>query len=138
MRTRIENRLPLVLLLLRLSVALVFFVWIADKFFKPDHAAAVFANFYGLSGLGTIVFYLIGIVQLLITLAFVLGIAKPWSYGLILGMHGVSTLSSFRQYLNPLEPPNILFFAAWPMFAACFALFYLREADVAWTIGGKK
>lgn len=28
---------------------------------------------------------------------------------------------------------NILFFAAWPMLAACFALYYLRDLDTRWT-----
>ena len=138
MNTQIAARLALTLLVLRLSVALVFFVWIADKFFNPSHAAAVFQSFYGVPGLGTLMVYGVGALQLAIVLAFVAGIVKPWSYGLVLGMHAVSTLSSFRQYLDPLAVPNILFFAAWPMLAACFTLFYLRDADTLWVWGPKK
>ena len=42
-------------------------------------------------------------------------------------MHTVSTLSSWRQYLDPFD--NLLFFAAWPMLAACIALYLLRDHD---------
>lgn len=49
-------------------------------------------------------------------------------------MHGVSTLVSWRDYLDPFEGPNLLFFAAWPMLAACFALFALRDFDRLWAL----
>ncbi len=60
-----------------------------------------------------------------------LGIAKRWTYGLVLVMHAISTLASFRMYLGF---DNLLFFAAWPMLAACFALYLLRDHDNRWTV----
>ena len=42
-------------------------------------------------------------------------------------MHAVFTFSTFRQYFNPFQDPNRLFFTAWPMLAACFVLFYLKD-----------
>ena len=48
-----SGRVPLVLLLLRLGVFIVMFIWTLDKFLKPEHASQVFAAFYGLSALGT-------------------------------------------------------------------------------------
>ncbi len=103
------------------------FVWTLDKFVQPEHAAAVFANFYMVEGLGHGAFYVIGTVQLVIVLGFLSGIFRTWTYGLVLAMHTVSTLSSWKQYLDPFG--NLLFFAAWPMLAACVALFLLREDD---------
>jgi hypothetical protein len=47
--------------------------------------------------------------------------------------HAISTLASFPMYLNPAE--GRLFFAAWPMLAACFALYVLRDRDTLWTFG---
>lgn len=41
-----DRRIPVVLLLLRLSVFLVMLMWTLDKFVNPDHAAAIFQNFY--------------------------------------------------------------------------------------------
>jgi len=53
----------------------------------------------------------------------------------VLLLHGVSTLSSFHQYRFPFEnKTNLLFFAAWPMLAACFTLYYLRDLDTRWRV----
>jgi putative oxidoreductase len=133
-----EKRLPLALLLLRLSVFVVMFVWTVDKFVEPQHASKIMAAFYSISGVGDVLVYLLGIIELAIILAFVLGFAKRWSYGLVLLLHAISTLASYQKYLNPLQPPNLLFFAAIPMLAACFVLYYLREADELWTIKKKQ
>ncbi len=130
----LAQRLPTALFLLRISVFLVFLVWVIDKFVNPAHSAKVLEGFYGLGGVGNSVFYVLGVLQLLVVLAFVAGFMKTWSYGIVLLMHGLSTLVAFRQYLAPFEGSNILFFAAWPMLAACFTLFYLRDFDTRWTI----
>lgn len=117
------------LLALRVSIAAVMLVWSFDKLIRPEHSARVFEGFYAMPGLGESMFMLLGIAQLLLVLVFLAGAAKTWSYGLILLLHAVSTFSSWRQYLNPYEGANILFFAAWPMLAACFALFMMRAQD---------
>ncbi len=121
------KQLPFALLLLRLGIFTVFLFWTLDKLVNPEHAAKVFSVFLGLDALGDSVFYLIGTVQLVLILAFVAGVLKTWTYGIILILHGVSTLSAFAKYLQPFD--NLLFFAAWPMLAGCAALFLLREYD---------
>ena len=137
-KQNVGGRVPLVLFLLRLGVFIVMLVWALDKFFAPDHASQVFAAFYGLQGLGRSLVYGIGTVQLLLVLGFMAGFKKTWTYGAVLLMHGLSTLVSFARYLDPFTPPNILFFAAWPMLAACFGLFYLRDLDTLWTLDKDK
>jgi hypothetical protein len=126
-----ENKLPIALLALRLSVFLVMLVWTLDKFLAPAHAASVFERFYFMKGLGTAVMYVIGAVELVIVIGFVLGFAKRFTYGAVLLLHAMSTLASFSKYLNPAE--GRLYFAAWPMLAACFALYLLRESDTMFT-----
>jgi putative oxidoreductase len=126
-----DDRLRIALLALRLGVFIVMFMWTLDKFVAPDHAAGIFARFYGISGLGDAVMYAIGAVELLIVLGFVLGIARRITYGLVLLFHSVSTLSSFPMYLGF---DNLLFFAAWPMLAACLALYLLRDQDTLLTV----
>lgn len=121
------KQLPLALLLLRLGVFTVFLFWTLDKLVHPDHAAKVFGAFYSLGGLSETTFYVIGAAQLVLILAFVAGVLRTWTYGVILVLHGVSTLSAFSKYLQPFD--NLLFFAAWPMLAACAALFLLRDYD---------
>ncbi len=128
------GRLPLALLSLRLGVFVVMFIWTVDKFVRPDHAAKVFAHFYAIASLGNLPLFLLGAVELGVLLAFLTGFKKRFSYGLVLTLHGISTLSSFRQYLAPFDGSNLLFFAAWPMLAACFALYTLRDLDTLWAM----
>lgn len=132
----VQRRLSISLLLLRLSFGLVMMVWAFDKILNPGHGAAVLESFYGLSGVGQSLIPMIGIAQGLIVLAFLLGIARTWTYGAVLLMHAVTTFVSWSAYLEPLK--NILFFAAWPMLAGLIALFLLREEDRIGTLGGAK
>jgi putative oxidoreductase len=126
-----ESRLATPLLTLRLGVFIVMLMWTLDKFVNPAHAGAVFENFYMIGGLGDTVFLAIGIVELAIIVAFVLGIKKTITYGIVLALHTVSTLSSWQQYLGF---DSLLFFAAWPMLAACYTLFMLRDLDTKFTV----
>lgn len=128
-------RIPLVLLLLRLTVFLVMLVWTIDKFVRPEHAISIFDHFYFIKGVGATVVYAVAIAELILLFAFVAGFARRVTYGLVLLLHGLTTFISYAQYLHPFEKGNILFFAAWPMLAACFALYYLRDMDTRWTIG---
>jgi hypothetical protein len=122
-----ERRLAICLLLLRLGVGLVLLVWAFDKILNPSHGSAVLEGFYGVSGAGEPLVRILGIVQGLIVAAFLIGFARKWTYGAVLLMHGATTLVSWSAYLEPLQ--NILFFAAWPMLAACITLFLLRDDD---------
>lgn len=123
------------LLMLRLSVFLVMLVWTVDKIVNPIHAARVYEYFYFIPGLGETAFTVIGIAELLLLAAFIVGWQKRWTYGAVFGLHAISTLSSYQQYLSPFEPvTNLLFFAAWPMLAACFTLYYLRDLDTRLTL----
>jgi len=123
----VARRLPVSLLLLRLSLGLVMMVWAFDKILNPSHGAAVFEGFYGLAAVGEPVVHVIGVLQALIILGFLAGFAKTWTYGAVLFMHAVTTLVSWSAYLDPLK--NILFFSAWPMLAALVTLFLLRKED---------
>ena len=124
-----DRKLELSLLLMRLTVFLVMLMWTVDKFINPGHAAKVYEKFYYIAGLGPGVMYAIGAIEIVILLMFVLGFAKTFSYGAVLVFHAISTLSSFNQYLAPFDGPNLLFYAAWPMLAACLTLYLLRSKD---------
>ena len=128
-----DKKLQLSLLFLRLSVFLVMFMWTIDKFINPGHAAKVYEKFYFIAGLESVVMYVIGAIEITLLLLFVAGYKKKVTYGVVLALHAVSTLSSFKQYLAPFDGPNLLFFAAWPMLAACFALFIMRDQDKMWS-----
>lgn len=133
--TDYDKKLQLSLLFLRVTVFLVMFMWTIDKFVNPGHAAKVYESFYYIAGLESSVMYAIGAIEMIILLLFLAGYKKKFAYGAVLILHAVSTLSSFNQYLAPFEGPNLLFFAAWPMLAACVTLFLLRDQDKMLSIG---
>ncbi|MGR5157661.1 hypothetical protein [Vibrio owensii] len=127
LQPKLQRQLGLGLLALRLSIALVFIMWALDKVLVPEHAMKVFSGFYGLdisSGFSVA----LGIGQLVFIGIFVAGLWKNLTYLAILVLHAGSTFSSFAKYLDPFN--NLLFFAAWPMLAACFALYLLRDHDI--------
>jgi len=125
------DRIPWVLFALRVSVFLVMVMWTLDKFVRPEHTASIFEHFYGLGRLDTGLMYVLAAAELAL-LGFVAGFAQRLAYGADLILHGISTSSSYRQYLHPFDNANLLFFAAWPMLGACFALYYLRDLDSRW------
>ena len=129
-----QERTATSLLLLRLSVFAVMLVWTLDKFVNPVHAARVYEYFYFIPDLGETTFIVIGVAELLLLASFVVGWQKRWTYGAVLLLHAVSTFSSYQRYLSPFERTNLLFIAAWPMLAACFALYYLRDLDTRLTL----
>ena len=101
--TPIAHRISLVLLLTRISIFIAMIIWVIDKFARPDHAASVFQAFYGISGIGSAVSYLLGAAQLIIMLGFLAGSQKKITYGIVLLMHLASTLVSFPKYLAPFD-----------------------------------
>jgi putative oxidoreductase len=117
------------LLELRIGIAAVMLPWVMDRLIRPEHAACVSNAFYGMPGLGPGGVMALGIAQLLLVVAFVAGVARTWTYGAILALHAVTTFASWRQYLEPFEGGNLMYFGAWPMLAACRALFLLRDQD---------
>lgn len=122
-----SRRLAVALVLMRYSVFIVMFMWTLDKFLNPAHAAHVFEKFYALTGLGERFMQILAAVEVLFLGGFLLGFRKALTYGFVLSAHALSTLATWRQYLDPFD--NLLFFAAIPMLGACWALFSLRERD---------
>ena len=96
----------------------------------------MFETFYQLPGVGSSVFAALGSAQLALTAAFAAGLAKRVTYGGVLALHAISTFSSYRQFLDPFG--HLLFFAAWPMLAACLALYLLRDHDTLGTVRGAR
>ncbi len=129
-----DRELELSLALMRLAIAGFLMVWVCDKLFNADSAVKTFSKYYfGLSG--DTVMLGIGVLQLVLVLAFAAGVFKTLTYGAVTLMHAVSTFASYERYLDPLARPNILFWAAVPVLAAMIALFILRARDQMWTLG---
>ena len=124
----LKEKLQNPLLALRYSVALVLTLWTLDKFINPTHASKVYESFYFLSIPSSVMLF-IWIAELILIVLFLIGRYKKTTYLLVFIIHWVSTLSAVAKYFSPFEGSNLLFFAAWPMLAACYALYALREED---------
>lgn len=130
-----NKKIALCLLLIRLTVGLVFLVWTFDKILAPEHTIKVFSGFYGIA-ISEHVSMGIGVLQLFFVIALIIGYKKSITYLLAFIFHAGSTLASFAKYLTPLD--NLLFFTAWPMLAALFTLYVLRDDDVFLCFQSKK
>jgi putative oxidoreductase len=129
-----DKQLGLALFLLRLSVAIALGMWCAGKFINPTQTTRILSGFYSIRGVSFLSAYGIGILQAILILAFLLGIAKRISYGLVLLSHIPAVLAPWAQYLHPYRGHVLLFLGAFPMLSACFAVYYLREYDVLCTL----
>lgn len=124
------ERLPGLLLVLRLSCAVFFLQWGVEKLVDPDRTVRIFAYFY-FSEIPSQIVPAMGILQLLLVAAFAMGYRKTLSYGAFLVMHTMSVLVTWRELLHPFEPDthNHVFLTAAPVLAALWLLFSLREHD---------
>lgn len=129
-----DRPLEISLALIRITSAAFLLVWSIQKILRPEMAQGIFSKFY-FSEISTGIALAFGVLQTLIILAFLAGLFKTWTYGAILGMHAVSTLSTVGQLINPYERPNALFWAAVPVLGALIGLFLLRDRDRFLTLG---
>lgn len=128
-----KKKIEWALFLLRIGVFVVMFAWVIEKFINPGHLVGNLAYFYNIEGVNENVSYVVGVLELLLVLAFGAGLWKRYSYGMIMVAHGLSTFVSWKQY-TPIAY-NILFYPAWPMLAACITVYILRHLDVKFTLG---
>lgn len=135
----LKYRLGISLLILRLGVAAVFLVWSIDRISNYEHNSRVMSHYYKLD-LSPEMLTMVGLVQLGVIIAFLVGIKKFWSYGAILVMHTGTTVASMHRLIPPFERHQLLYYGALPMLGACIALFLLREYDVLLSLpnGSKK
>ncbi|PHR94297.1 MAG: hypothetical protein COA69_01495 [Robiginitomaculum sp.] len=127
-------KLPLTLLIMRISIALFLLPWVIEKFTNPETTAKIFAHFYHIENLSVYASYGVGGLWALLWLAFVSGYKKRFSYGLVMGLHGLGTIFTWRQLMPFLETHNHLFLAALPTLGAMIALYLLRSSDTMFSL----
>lgn len=127
------DRLALPLLLLRLSLGVFFLQWGVEKFVVPGTTTAIFRNFYGLSVDGVLP-SLLGGAQIVLALAFIVGLVPRISYGLVMLLHFVTVIVTIPRLISPWNPvSNHFFIAGVPVLAAFVTLYLLRDDD-RWTL----
>ncbi len=129
MNDRIETAARRALLVQRLALAVFLLVWAVDKILRPEHAAGVFIHFYGMT-IGHTALTWIGAAEVVVVIAFAVGLFKFWTYLAVFVFHLISTVSSWKIYLALYgEGGSLLFWAAIPVAAAFWVQFALRDLD---------
>lgn len=127
-----NREIHVALIILRLGLGVFLLLFGIDKLIVPETTVDVFAHFYGLVITHDMA-YGAGVLEILLGLAFLVGLWKTLTYGLALLLHAVSTLATYQELLAPFGA-NHLFLAALPVLAAFLALFLLRRHDRLWSV----
>jgi hypothetical protein len=122
-----SRELRAALLVLRIGLGLFLLLWSIDKMVAPEQTAKIFQYFYK-TPLPASFAPAVGTLEAALSLVFLAGLWKTWSYGAALALHAISTLSTWKQLLSPFGE-NHLFIAAIPVLAGFVALFLLRRED---------
>ncbi|MEP2919201.1 hypothetical protein [Sulfitobacter sp.] len=129
------NSTQTALLCLRISLFLLMILWAVLKIMNPasyggaEDSPGIFENFYGF-GTGPGIVLALGILQIILLLAFAAGAFKTITYGAVALMNISSFLVSLPRILDPFGAyPNMLFLASIPILGASVALFLMRDED---------
>jgi putative oxidoreductase len=137
MSPEIDRRIPAALFILRLFLAVFLLQWSIEKLILPDAAVGIARSFYGVA-LAVPASYTLGVAELILSLALLLGFYRTISYGLSLLIHTVTVVVSWRQLFDPwglAKVGNHLWLSTWPTWGGFAALFLMRARD-SWTIDG--
>jgi len=137
MSPELDKRIPAALLILRLFLAIFLAQWSIEKLILPDAAARIASGFYGVM-LPVSASYVLGVAELILSLALLFGFYRTVSYGLSLLVHTVTVVVSWRQLFDPwglAKVGNHLWISTWPTWGGFAALFLMREWDT-WTVDG--
>lgn len=121
------------LLSLRISLGWLLVIWGADKVFNVEHGLAVANKFYFGFLAAESALQIAGVLQILIGLAVVAGLARRWAYPVQLLLNSASLLAVFKSVLDPwgwfFTGSNALFYPSLIIFAASLLLIAFREDD---------
>lgn len=130
-------KLRLPLFLTRLSIFYFLLPWQLMRFLKPESASGIAKKYYHVSGLSDSIGLIIGVLWMVLLIAFLAGFKKTISYGLVFALHAGAILLALPYYILGTESYNQLFLAAIPAAAAMGLLWCLRKEDTLFSFGGK-
>lgn len=121
------------LLFLRVSIGLLMVLWGIDKLVNVEHGIAVSDGFYGGVFSAPVLLQAFGVLQILLGLGVILGLARRLLYPLLLLITGVSVLGVWKSIVDPwgwvLEGSNVLFYPSLIIFAGSLVLWAFRDED---------
>ncbi len=122
------------LLFLRVSIGLLMVLWGLDKLVNVEHGMRVSEGFY--LGLFSVPLLLqaFGVLQVLLGLLVVAGVARTFLYPALLAITGATALGVWKSIVDPwgwfLEGSNVLFYPSLIIFAGSLVLWAFRDQDV--------
>ena len=128
-----ERKVEITLLLMRVSIAVVFLAWTMNKLLAGERTSKMMSHYYSFDFSQNLLMVL-GVLEIAFVLVFLSGKFRKWTYGLVILLHTASTLVSTRRFLPPYESHALLYLTAFPMLAACIALYLLRDKDTLWSL----
>ena len=136
----LETRIRVPLLILRVTLGIFLLQWGVEKLVWPDVTAKIFSHFYFIDGLGLTAAYVMGVLQILLSLAIIFGAFRGISYLIGFIIHGLSTVSTAKHIFMPFmfEGWNHLFMTAVPVLAGFWLLYWVRDWDTLSVDGMRK
>jgi putative oxidoreductase len=137
MSPEIDKRIPAALLILRFFLAIFLLQWSIEKLILPDATTRIANNFYGVT-LPVEGSHALGIAELIVSLALLVGFYRTISHRLSLLIHTVTVVVSWRQLFDPwglAKVGNHLWISTWPTWGGFASLFLMRDWDT-WTVDG--
>ena len=149
------RKIEIALLIIRLTAAIFLGLWASLKFLRPEWAENVVKGAYklkflGLESLPVEVAYGMGLLQLAVVIAFVLGAWRFWTYGLMVLMSAAGVIGGIGGLLPYFHAetgellmgyaryPRNLMLTSIPTLGALVALFILRDMDNLFSLSSRK
>lgn len=106
-----------------------------DKIISPQSFLSVISHYY-LVSVPTWVIMILGGVQLVLSLFFMLGMYKTWTYGAAFLVQALALVTVVEKLLSPFGKDQV-FLMLVPLLFAFGALFVMRNFDTKWTLTKK-
>lgn len=135
LQTDLEKRLSFSLLMCRIVTFLIFAAYAYGTIKRPLMNADALEKVYYLPGLPSGVMIALGILQMIIAVAVLLGAYKKISRGILVILAFLSTIMPtyiigyFTATVGLKPHPAILYFTNFCLFACAFMIYHLRDHD---------
>lgn len=142
MDSALADRLAVGLFVMRIVLGLFMLQWTIEKFVLPKATTMIFGKYLGID-LSANMPMMLGCIEVVIVIAFLLGAYRRLSYGLILLFNIISIGSTWQNLIDPYGllsggKPNHLFTAGVVVLATSWLLYWLRDADTKWSFDTKR
>ncbi len=131
----LRKRLSFSLLIVRVVTFAVFGAYAYGTIIRPLMNSDQLGKIYYISGMPSGVMVVLGIIQLIIAIAVLLGVYKKITRGILLVLAGLSMIMPtyligyFTATIGGVPHPAILYFTNFCLFACAFMIFKLRDID---------